>query len=158
MGFSVTAASAIFFIAALTAASAAMDAYFDARRVDVTARRSWETASASQVDTNLTLSVALCSNGCKSPKANTFQIDVRNSGTTVLDYRNITLVIDGTAHTVANYTSRSIVSPSTVTGTDLILPGETMRIDMQDVPLTATYSTSTVPVQAATLDGVIGRR
>lgn len=160
MGFSVTASHVIFFVAVLTAGSAAMDAYFDVAKAENQSRIEWVRASASQVDTNLTLSVNQCSSNCRTPDAPVFRLDVRNSGTTVVDYRNFTYIIDGRAHTVENVTSRSIVSPSSVSGTDLILPGETMRIDFQNMPLTADYANdgSDVPIQIVTLDGVIGRR
>lgn len=158
MGFSVTAASAILFIAALTAGSAAMNAWIDSTAATTTARNEWQRAAASQLDTDLVLSVATCSGGCTTPTVPIVRIDIQNAGTTVVEYLNFTLVIDGIVHQLGNFTNAEIVSPASVTGTHLVLPGETMRIELQDVPVTAAYTTATLPVRVITLDGVVGTR
>lgn len=165
MGFSVTATHAIFFIAMLAAGSVGMDAYFDASRESNDARAVWVRDSASQLDTNLTLLVFQCNSNCDPPTVPLVEIDVYNTGTTVIDARNLTLIIDGRAHTYSNFTDTDIIFPVTVSTTDLILPGETMRIDLANVPVSADYDADDdnthdddLPVQIMTLDGVIGRR
>ena len=135
-----------------------MCVFWDTAENTTDARERWQALASSAVDTNLTLSVNTCNSGCDANTVPQFRLDVRNSGTTVVDYRNLTYIIDGTLHTVTNVTDYDIVSPAAVSGTDLIIPGETMRIEFQNIPVTATYTTSTIPVQVITLDGVIGRR
>lgn len=157
MGFSVTVTHAIFFIALLSASSAAVGAYWDTARTMEDARTSWSQMASSEVDTNLTISVGQCTGGCNAGSRQV-RLDVRNSGTTVVDYRNLTYIIDGVAHTVTNTSLAQITSPATVSNTDLILPGETMEITLPSVVLSSGYSTSTLPVQIVTLDGVFGRR
>lgn len=158
MGFSVTAANAIFFVAGLTAASAALDVIWHSSSNATEARVTWERAASSEVDTDLTLTVDTCDSGCDPATVPIVRIDVINAGTTVVDHRNLTFVIDGRAHTVANMTGHDIVDPTSISNTDLILPGETMRVEFRDVPVSANYTTATLPVWVVTLDGVIGGR
>lgn len=162
MGFSVTVTHAIFFIAALSAGSIAMDALWETSAQTTEARARWTGLSADQVDTNLTLTVNSCNNGCNpaTPADVDIELDVRNSGTTVVDYRNLTYILDGTLHTVTNVSDYDIISPASVSGTDLIIPGETMRIQFSNIVITADYLNdgSNLPVQVITLEGVIGRR
>ena len=159
MGFSVTATTAILFIALLSAGSAAMGASFDASRHTNEARATWVRTASSQVDTNLTVSVDCPSNTCRTNNAMT--IFLRNSGTTVVDMRNLTFVIEGKAHTISNATSwRSYLSSGTpVASTDLILPGETGEVVIQGaLAVTSNIAEELVAIQVVTLDGVIGRR
>lgn len=158
MGFSVTIAHVIFFTAAITASSVAFDALWESTNHATEARQTWNRLSASQLDTNLTLTVNTCNSSCNPAVVPIIRIDVQNTGTTVVDYRNLTYLIDGVVYTIADVVDHDIVSPAAVSNTDLIIPGETMRIEFNDIPVTATYTLTTLPVQVVTIDGVIGRR
>lgn len=157
MGFSVTAVHVIFFVALMSAAGTAMSAYWTtASELDEARRIELERAER-LVHGDMTLVVFGCTGSCN---AGTRQvtIDITNAGTTVIDYRNLTYIIDGRSYGVGNVSSASITAPATVPATDLLLPGETLRVVIPGVVLGANYSTSTVPVQVVSAEGVIGRR
>lgn len=165
MGFSVTASTVIIFIAALTVGSVALDTLWDSASSTTNARDRWARTVASEVRTNLTLTVPTCDSNCNPPTVPTVEIDVANTGKTVVDVRNLTFLIDGVAYTFASVVDFDIVSPSAISGTDLILPGETMRVEFNDVPVTEDYdpdddatNADDLPVMVVTLDGVIGGR
>jgi archaellum component FlaF (FlaF/FlaG flagellin family) len=157
MGFEVTATHIIFFVAFLTVGSAALGSYFKGQQYIDEARRAHDVRFERLAKSNLTLSVFSCSGGCTAPNASV-ALDVANNGGVVVDHQNLTYLVEGRAYTLSDVTSQSIVSPAVVTGTDLILPGETMRITIGNAVLTGTYTTASLPVQVAYLDGVIGRR
>ena len=157
MGFSVTAAHVIFFVALTGAASAAMSAYWtNAEDMDEARRVAIERAER-VVHGNMTLEVATCSDGCYAG-AREVVLDITNAGTTVIDHRNLTYVIDGRSYTAADVSSASITAPAAVPATDLVLPGETLRVTLPAVVLADNYSTSTLPVQVVSVEGVVGRR
>jgi archaellum component FlaF (FlaF/FlaG flagellin family) len=85
-------------------------------------------------------------------------IDITNTGTTVLDSRDFTYVIDGRSYTVADVSSASITAPAAVAATDLVLPGETLTVVLPSVVLSDAYTTLTLPVQVVSMEGVVGRR
>ena len=157
MGFSVTATHVIFFVAFLSAASSAMSAYWTSAQGMEEARRTGLDQAERLVHGEMTLVVFGCTGSCN---AGTRQvtIDITNSGTTVIDYRNLTYVIDGRFYGVSSVTSASITTPSAVASTDLILPGETMRVVLPSVVLSNNYSTATIPLQVVSAEGVVGRR
>lgn len=165
MGFSVTAASVIFFIAALTAGSAALDAYFESKQTQTVAQDTWRAGLEQQAATNLTLFVNVCDSSCNPATVPNIDIWVENTGSSVVDALNLTFVIDGVAYTSASFADYDIIDPLGVGATHLILPGETMEIDFDNIPITANYDDDNdatddddLPVQAMTLDGVVGRR
>lgn len=160
MGFSVTAANVIFFIAVLTAGSAAMDAWWDSTADASEARAKWSQAIASEAMTSFTLFVNQCNSGCNPATVPNFDVRITNTGNTVIDALGLTFLIDGLAYTSSSFFDYDIVSPTGVGATSLILPGEVMEIDFVDVPMSLDYANdgSDVPIQATTIDGVVGRR
>ena len=157
MGFDVTAAHVIFFVALTGAASAAMSAYWTTAEDLDEARRAELERAERLVHGEMTLVVSTCTGSCN---AGTRQIvlDITNTGTTVIDYRNLTYVIDGRSYGVTNVSSASITAPSAVPSTNIVLPGETLRVTLPSVILSTNYATTTLPVQVVSAEGVIGRR
>ena len=157
MGFSVTAAHVIFFVALTGAASAAMSAFWtNAGDMDEARRVAAERAER-VVHGNMTVSVASCADGSAAGTREVV-LDITNAGTTVIDRRNLTYVIDGRSYTAADVSSAAITAPSAVAATDIVLPGETLQVTLASVVLSAGYTTSTLPVQVVSAEGVVGRR
>lgn len=157
MGFSVTAANVVFFVALLSAASAASTAYWTtASKLEESRRVDLELADR-LVHGSMTVVISGCTGSCNSGTRQV-TLDITNDGTTVLDYRNLTYVLDGRAYTVADVSQASITAPSAVSSTNVVLPGETLRVVLPNVVLSQNYSTSTIPVQVVSEEGVIGRR
>ena len=157
MGFSVTATHVIFFVAFMGAASTAMSAYWTTASEMDEARRTEMERAERLVHGRMTLVVSGCTGSCN---AGTRQvtIDITNSGTTVIDFRNLTYVIDGRSYGVGNVSSWSITAPSAVPSTNIVLPGETLRVVLPSVVLSSNYATTTLPIQVVSAEGVIGRR
>ena len=157
MGFSVTAAHVVFFVALLSAASAATTSYWTTASHLEEAKRTDLARADRLVHGSMTVVISGCSGRCNSGTRQV-TLDITNDGTTVIDYRNLTYVLDGRAYTVADVSSASITAPATVASTNIVLPGETLRVVLPNVVLSQNYSTSTLPVQVASEEGVIGRR
>lgn len=157
MGFSVTAAHVIFFIALLGAAGAAMSAYWNTASETDEARRAGFERADRLAHGAMALDVTDCSGGCAAG-ARDVTLDITNTGTTVLDSRNFTYVIDGRSYTVADVSSASITAPAAVSGTDLVLPGETLTVVLSSVVLSDAHTTADLPVQVVSMEGVVGRR
>lgn len=165
MGFSVTAANVIFFIAMLTAGSAAMDAWWDSESASTAARTEWAESIWSESQTNLTLFVNVCDSSCNPATVPNIDIRVTNTGATVVDVLGLTFVIDGRAYTSSSFADYDITDPAGIGATTLILPGETMEVDFDNVPISGNYdddndatNSDDLPVQILTSDGIIGRR
>lgn len=156
MGFSVTAAHVIFFVAFLGAGSAALSAYWDTADQVEDARRAEIERAASLVHGRIEVEVAACSDACA---AGTRQVtlDVTNNGTTVIDLRDLSYVVDGRTYTHDDVSSASVTQPSPVSGTELVLPGETLQVVLGAVTLSASYTTQTLPVQVVSAEGIVGR-
>jgi archaellum component FlaF (FlaF/FlaG flagellin family) len=157
MGFSVTATHVIFFVAFMGAAGTAMSAYWTTAAEMDEARRAELERAERLVHGEMTLVVSGCTGSCNTGTRQV-TIDITNAGTTVIDYRNLTYVIDGRSYGVGNVSSASITAPSAVASTNIVLPGETLRVVIPGVVLGANYSTSTLPVQVVSAEGLVGRR
>jgi archaellum component FlaF (FlaF/FlaG flagellin family) len=157
MGFSVTAAHVIFFVALLSAASAATSSYWTTASYMEQARRTDLELADRLVHGEMTVVVSGCTGSCNQGTRQV-TLDITNSGTTVLDYRNLSYVLDGRAYTVADVSSMSITAPAAVSSTNVVLPGETLRVVLPNVVLSQNYSTTTLPVQVVSEEGVVGRR
>lgn len=132
MGFDVTAANIIFFIAFLGVGSVALGAYWtnadhieDARRLH--AQRSHELAQ-----TNLTVTSASYDMGAQS-----FTVTVRNSGSTVLDVSDLAYLLDGILVPSTSVASVTVVGAPTPT--DVWLPLES--VDVELAPVTSSPDT-----------------
>lgn len=165
MGFSVTAASVIFFIAVITAGSASLDAWWESEAARQEAQRQWAVGLQSEAQTNFTLFVNVCDSGCNPTTVPNIDIIVTNKGTTVIDVLGLTFVIDGLAYTSKSFADYDIITPSGIGATDLILPGEEMEVDFDNIPVSGNYDddkdatdADDLPVRILTVDGVVGRR
>ncbi len=157
MGFSVTAAHVIFFVALMGAAGGAMSAYWSTASDMDEARRMELERAERLVHGRMTVVVTTCTGSCN---AGTRQVvlDITNAGSTVIDFRNLTYVIDGRSYGVTNVSGSSITAPAAVASTNIVLPGETLRVTLPSVVLASNYATTTLPVQVVSAEGVIGRR
>ena len=156
MGFSVTAAHVIFFVAILGAAGSALSAWWTTAGETDEARRAEFERADRRVHGEMTVWVADCDGGCL---AGTRQvtIDVNNTGSTVLDATGFTYVIDGRSYTAGDVASATVTAPSAVASTELVLPGETLRVVLS-AALSDAYDADSLPVQVVSAEGVVGRR
>lgn len=157
MGFSVTAAHVVFLVALMGAVGAAISSHYTTAS-DVEEARRLEAARAERlVHGRISLDVVSCSDACAAGTREVI-LDITNAGTIVIDHRNLSYVIDGRTYLAADVSSASITAPAAVAGTDLVLPGETLRVTLPQVVLDSSYTTGTLPVQVVSAEGVVGRR
>lgn len=126
MGFDVTAANIIFFIAFLGIGSVSLGGYWanaeqieEARRID--AQRAQQLAH-----TNLTVTSATYDSA-----AARFSVDVRNSGSTVVDLSDLVYLVDGVFVDASAVESLVVVGVSGAT--DVWLPLETIELDLAPI-------------------------
>lgn len=131
MGFDVTAAHVIFFIALLTGGSAAMGAYYDNAEHIEESRRLEEARTEELLHTNLTIVSASYNAG-----AGRFTLDIKNVGATVLDFTEFVYLVNGV------YVPPTSVESATITGepgTELLLPLETVQVKLKPISTTPSY-------------------
>lgn len=126
MGFDVTATHVIFFVAFLSVGSAAIGGYWKSSDVLEESRRAEAERIEERVHTNITIAGTPSYNG----SASRFTFEVRNTGSTVLLISEFVYVIDGKWNDTMESGYPSI---SGVTGTDYLLPGETMEVRMSPI-------------------------
>lgn len=132
MGFDVTAANVIFFIAALSVASAALGAYWKSSDHVEEARREEDQRADERAHTNMTVTTALY-----SAAPTRFTVNVKNTGSTVIEISDLAYFIDGSL--VASTLIEDIDVVGEITTTDLWLPLETLDIDFRPVTASPTY-------------------
>lgn len=126
MGFDVTAANIIFFIAFLAIGSVALGAYWSNADHVEDARRFDHERSAELAHTNMTITSASYDGG-----AQRFTVQVENTGSTVIDLSELGYLIDGTL--VADATIEDIDVVGEGSPTDVWLPLETIDVDFLPV-------------------------
>lgn len=125
MGFDVTAASIVLFIAATTVGSIALGAYWkDADHIE-DARRVEEKRAHDLAHTNMTVTSAVYSSGPAR-----FSVSIKNTGSTVIDISELVYLIDGTLVASGTIEAKDIGGDSV---TDVWLPIETLDVDFQPV-------------------------
>jgi len=125
MGFDVTAANIIFFIAALAIGSVALGAYWaNAEHVEEARRIEMERAQE-LAHTNLTVMDASYNAGFDR-----FTVEIRNSGSTVLDISELVYLIDGVLVEATLVEDLDVIGAG---ATDVWLPLETIEIDFRPV-------------------------
>lgn len=130
MGFDVTAAYIIFFVAVLAGGSAALGAYWTSADSIEGARLVQEDRADERAHTNMTITSASFNNG-----QSRFTVNVRNYGSTVIDISDLVFLVDGA------YVPSATVESATVSGvasTDIWQPTETLEIRLK--PITASPS------------------
>lgn len=133
MGFSVTAANVIFFVALLSAGSVAMSAYWDTTHTMEDARR----AQAQRADEIAHSEIEVLDPASYSAGAQRFTFDVENTGSEVLKISEMVYILDG-AYVPASTIEEITISGVAVT-TDLLLPGETMQVKLLPITASPTY-------------------
>lgn len=125
MGFDVTAVSIIFFVAIVSAGSAWMGAYWKSNESTNEATRAQQSRADEAVHTNLSVSSATYDAG------NTrFTVDLKNTGSTVVDVSDMTYLIDGVLVTATSIESAVVLGHAT---SDILLPGETLEAKFNPV-------------------------
>lgn len=132
MGFDVTAANIIFFIAFLTAGSAALGAYWSNSSYVEEARRTEDSLADDIAHTNMTIASTAYNGG-----ADRFTVQIENTGTTVLAISDLSYFINGALLTTASIESTSILNEGTAT--DLWLPTETLEVRLRPIDPSPTY-------------------
>ena len=132
MGFDVTAANIIFFIAAITVSSAALGAYWHNADYVEDARRAEEARADERAHTNLTITDA-----DYDLPSTTFTIDVKNTGSIVVDISELTYFVDGALVDASDYGSITVLGEGS--GTDVLLPLETLEIEITSVTSSPSY-------------------
>ena len=140
MGFDVTAANIIFFIAAVTVASVALGAYWTNASYVEEAKRTEDERAQQRIQTNLTITTATYDAG-----ATRFTIDIKNMGSAVVDVSELTYFVDGTLVGPSSYESVSV--PAYGGATDLLMPLETLEVKLLPISSSPSY------FQVVTLDG-----
>ena len=132
MGFDVTAANVIFFIAALSVASVALGAYW--KNVDHVeeARRLEDQRADERAHTNMTVTSASYTGGSAR-----FTLNIKNTGSTVIDISELSYFIDGALVPASSIEDLDIIGETTVS--DVWLPLETLDIDLRPVSTSPTY-------------------
>lgn len=116
MGFDVTAAYVIFFVAALTAGSAALGAYWTSQDQLESAARAQQRLADERVHTNLTITATSYDAGLDK-----FSVTLENAGSTIVDISELVYLVDGV------YVPDAQVESALVTGvaaTDIWQPTE----------------------------------
>ena len=132
MGFDVTAANIIFFIAALSAGSVALGAYWHNAGYVEEARRAEDDRADLRVHTNMTV-VSTQYNGGQDR----FTVNLKNTGSEVIDISELRYFVDGAYVPSASLQSALIVGgPAT---TDLWLPLETLEVKLSPIDPSPTY-------------------
>lgn len=127
MGFSVIAAHVILAIALLTAGGSLSGAYWDVTGDLEEARR----IQHALVDDRLRTSLSVTGTPTWTLVVNIYSFEVRNDGATTLHPRDVDYFLDGRHH--------GDILLETVNGdplTNLWLPGETLRVQLQNVNAT----------------------
>lgn len=119
MGFDVTAVSIIFFVATLTAGSAWVGAYWKSNETNHDASRDLQQRADDVAHTNLTVTSATYDSG-----ADRFTVEIKNTGSTVVDVSDMVYLVDGVLVASAAVESVSVVGHAT---SDLLLPAETLE-------------------------------
>lgn len=132
MGFDVTAANIIFFIAALSMGSVALGAYWhNASYVDE-ARRLEDERADLRAHTNMTVVSAQYNAGLDR-----FTVDLKNTGSEVIDISELRYLVDGAFVASGSVESASIVGgPAT---TDIWLPLETLQVRLSPIDPSPRY-------------------
>lgn len=132
MGFDVTAANIIFFIAALSMGSVALGAYWHNAGYVEEARRNEDERADLRAHTNMTV-VSTQYNGGQDR----FTIDIKNTGSEVVDISELRYLVDGQYVASATVESALVVGgPAT---TDLWLPLETLEVKLSPIDPSPTY-------------------
>lgn len=126
MGFDVTATHVIFFVAFLSVGSAALGGYWKSSGILEESRRIEAERFEERVHTNITLVGAPSYNGGQDR----FTFSVKNTGSTVLVISEFVYVLDGKWNDTLESGYPQI---SGATGTDFLLPGETMEVRMSPI-------------------------
>ncbi|HET6405035.1 MAG TPA: hypothetical protein VFH78_10345 [Candidatus Thermoplasmatota archaeon] len=132
MGFDVTAANVIFFIAALGIASTAMGAYWQSAEHVEEARRIGDRRAELRAHTNITVVAASYDASDKR-----FTAEVKNTGSEVIGISELRYLVDGA------YVATSAIESVAVLGgpgaTDLWLPLETIEVKFAPIEPSPTY-------------------
>ena len=132
MGFDVTVANVIFFIAALTAASVALGAYWkDADHIEE-ARRIEGDRTDERAHTNLTIADLSYDGG-----ADELSVDVKNNGPVVVDISELAYFVDGALLPSSSITASTIDGAALTT--DILLPLETLELTFGSVTADPSY-------------------
>lgn len=126
MGFDVTATHVIFFVAFLSVGSAALGGYWKSSAILEESRRIEAERIEERVHTNITLVGNPSYNGGQDR----FTFSVQNTGSTVLVISEFVYVLDGKWNDTLESGYPQI---SGVSGTDFLLPGETMEVRMSPI-------------------------
>lgn len=131
MGFDVTVANIIFFIAALTMGSVALGAYWHNASYVEEARRAEDARADTLAHTNMTITDTQYNGGQER-----FTVEVENTGTEVLDISELRYFVDGVYVPTASLVSASVDG---VAATDLWLPTETVEIVLDPITDSPVY-------------------
>lgn len=125
MGFDVTAANVIFFIAALSVGSVAMGAYWQNASFLDEARRAEDERADLRAHTNMTVDSATYAAGPKR-----FTVELINTGSEVIVISELRYLVDGEYVTSASIETTSISGEGS---TDLWLPLETLEVQLRPI-------------------------
>lgn len=132
MGFDVTAANIIFFIAALSMGSVALGAYWHNAGYVEEAQRAEDARADMRAHTNMTVVSAQYNGGFDR-----FTVDIKNTGSEVIDISELRYIVDGV------YVASASVDSARIEGgpasTDLWLPLETLEVQLSPIDPSPTY-------------------
>ena len=131
MGFDVTAAYAIFFVAVLAGGSAALGAYWGSADHVEESRRTQEDRAQERAHTNLTVLSASYDGG-----ASRFTATIKNYGGTVVDISELVYLVDGQ---IVASTSVESASIGAAPATDIWQPTETLTLQLSPVSPSPTH-------------------
>ncbi len=139
MGFSVSASAAIIFISFLIAASTLYTAWDNSYNNVQAAREDWYNLRLSQLNTLFDLNATL---GNVTVGSTTYNITwyLRDSGIT-MDVRHWSSIYDGYYKTIYNVSDDNVGFLENYT---YVLPGETLLLNVTNIPLTQTRHNLTV--------------
>lgn len=132
MGFDVTAANIIFFVAALSIGSVALGAYWHNADYIEEARRAEDHRADLRAHTNMTVVSAAYNGGFDR-----FTVDVKNTGSEVIDISELRYLVDGVFVPPASVESAAIEGGPA--GTDLWLPLETLEVRLSPIDPSPSY-------------------
>lgn len=130
MGFSVTAAHAIFFVAMLSSASAVAGVYWKNQDLLHEARRDEAARQSNIMRTSINVTSIECVPlGCGIlPVGSTLRYDVHNRGDTVLNATLLVHLMHGDVLAAEPLVAISDAQGNTVAGTSMLMPGEKATI------------------------------
>ncbi|HVM45360.1 MAG TPA: hypothetical protein VM582_05440 [Candidatus Thermoplasmatota archaeon] len=131
MGFDVTAANVIFFVAALSIGSVALGAYWHNAGYIEEAQRGAEDRAAARAHTNMSVQSA-----SYNPGLDRFRLTLANTGSEVITVSGLRYFVDGV------YVSGATIERVEVLGagsTDLWLPMEVLELDLRPIDPSPTH-------------------